>query len=321
MDLFSGFSASAIALVATQVDEKRLGYALGWPSSGQLLGGVAGPLLGGIFAILLGDYRYVFFWASGISLIVLVLDLLVVRESRAPAAEPRSRRVQSPIRQLMSLRHLQGLGAMFVVLLLAQFARRAVQPVVTVYVRDLLGPVAYLSLIAGFAFSVTGLGDLVAAPFLGKCSDSIGYQKVLLISLTRAAVFNIPQHWPITSMFFWRPVLSWACLWGDSSHGQRSRGTIDASPGAGQSLWPHIERLISRQFSGADDWRTGVCQVRDPCDVFGDRGTHGTQSLVGIPCGARASWRKDFAGGPIMVSASMRETCAWNRASGWRCPL
>jgi DHA1 family multidrug resistance protein-like MFS transporter len=30
MGAFSGFSATAIALVATQVPEERLGYALGW---------------------------------------------------------------------------------------------------------------------------------------------------------------------------------------------------------------------------------------------------------------------------------------------------
>jgi DHA1 family multidrug resistance protein-like MFS transporter len=32
------FSSAAIALVASQVPERRLGYALGWLASGQLVG-------------------------------------------------------------------------------------------------------------------------------------------------------------------------------------------------------------------------------------------------------------------------------------------
>ncbi|MFD1675717.1 MFS transporter [Alicyclobacillus fodiniaquatilis] len=51
MGMFSGFSASAIALVATQVEDKRLGYALGWLSTGQLVGSLIGPLFGGALQI------------------------------------------------------------------------------------------------------------------------------------------------------------------------------------------------------------------------------------------------------------------------------
>ncbi len=43
MGAFAGFSAAAIALVASQVPEGRLGYALGWLSTGQLVGGLVGP--------------------------------------------------------------------------------------------------------------------------------------------------------------------------------------------------------------------------------------------------------------------------------------
>src|SRR3954467_12847054 len=47
MGMFAGFSTSAIALVASQVPERRLGYALGWLSSGQMVGSLIGPVLGG----------------------------------------------------------------------------------------------------------------------------------------------------------------------------------------------------------------------------------------------------------------------------------
>ncbi len=192
MGMFSGFSASAIALVATQMDEDRLGFALGWLSTGQLVGGLVGPLMGGLMADLVGDYRFVFFWTSGISLLAVVITLFIVKERKAVSRS--DQRKKQPIwKQLMTLRDIEGLFPMFLVLLLAQFATRSLQPVVTVYVKDLAGNVPYLATLAGFAFSVTGMGDLIASPFLGKRSDRIGYKRVLLISLLADAIFTIPQ--------------------------------------------------------------------------------------------------------------------------------
>ncbi len=192
MGAFSGFSAAAIALVATQVSEQRLGYALGWLSTGQLLGGLIGPLLGGLLANAVGNYRAVFFWTSGVSAVGVILVLVTVKEVRGTVSGT-SRPSRSLVSSWRNIRQYAGLGPMFVVLLLAQFSSRAVQPVVTVFVRNLLPHSQYLALIAGFAFSVTGLGDLIASPFLGKRSDVLGYKRVLSISLLGAALLNIPQ--------------------------------------------------------------------------------------------------------------------------------
>ncbi len=46
MCVFAGFSSAAVALVASQVPAGRLGYALGWLSTGQLVGSLVGQLLG-----------------------------------------------------------------------------------------------------------------------------------------------------------------------------------------------------------------------------------------------------------------------------------
>ena len=50
MGAFAGFSSAAIALVASQVPEGRLGFALGWLSTGQLVGSLVSPLIGGALA-------------------------------------------------------------------------------------------------------------------------------------------------------------------------------------------------------------------------------------------------------------------------------
>ena len=87
-----------------------------------------------------------------------------------------------------------GLLSLFFVLLMAQFGVRTVQPVVTLYVQQLVtGNQANVATLAGVAFSVTGVADLLASPFLGKRSDQIGYRRVLLICLFGAALASMPQ--------------------------------------------------------------------------------------------------------------------------------
>ena len=65
MGVFAGFSSAAIALVASQVPESRLGFSLGWLSTGQLVGSLFGPIVGGGLADLTGSYRVPFFCTSG----------------------------------------------------------------------------------------------------------------------------------------------------------------------------------------------------------------------------------------------------------------
>jgi len=76
---------------------------------------------------------------------------------------------------------------------MAQFSVRTVQPVVTLFVQELIGSPPQIATLAGIAFSITGLANLVAAPFLGNRSDVIGYRRVLLISLAGAAITSAPQ--------------------------------------------------------------------------------------------------------------------------------
>ena len=191
MGAFSGFSATAITMVASQMPAKRLGYALGWLSTGQLIGGLVGPLLGGAVADLSGSNRVPFFVTSGIATTVTLAAALLVRERFTPDRGGAKR--GGALAGLRALMTGAGLLPLFIVLLLAQFGVRSVQPVITLYVQSLVGAVPNLATLSGFAFSMTGLADIVASPFLGKRSDVLGYRRVLLISLFGAALFSVPQ--------------------------------------------------------------------------------------------------------------------------------
>ena len=191
MGAFAGFSAAAITLVASQVPERRLGFALGWLSTGQLVGGLAGPIVGGLVADLSGSYRVPFFFAATLAAAAMLLAWALVAERFAPP--PPGQRRGSAFAGLRALAGASGVLPLFVVLLFAQFGVRTVQPVVTLYVQALAGNVPNLATLGGIAFSVTGLADVIASPFLGKRSDRLGYRRVLLISLLGAALFSAPQ--------------------------------------------------------------------------------------------------------------------------------
>jgi DHA1 family multidrug resistance protein-like MFS transporter len=191
MGAFAGFSAASITLVASQAPGRRLGFALGWLSTGQLVGGLAGPIVGGLIADATGSYRVPFFFTAFLSVLTMVLAWVLVRERFTP---PRSgQRRRSAWSGFQMLAGSAGLLPLFVVLLIAQFGVRTVQPVVTLYVQALVGNVPNLATLGGIAFSVTGLADVIASPFLGKRSDVLGYRRVLLISLFGAAMFSVPQ--------------------------------------------------------------------------------------------------------------------------------
>ena len=191
MGMFAGFSSTAMALVASQVPEQRLGYALGLLSTGQLVGSLVGPVIGGLLADLTGSYRIPFYCTSAITFASVFLVWRGVQErfTRPDSAHRR----RSGLRSVALMIGAAGVLPLFFVLFMAQFSTRAVQPLVTLFVQDLVGMRPDLATLGGLAFSVTGLAGMVAVPFLSRYSDEFGYRRVLLICLAGATLTSLPQ--------------------------------------------------------------------------------------------------------------------------------
>ena len=205
MGVFAGFSSAAIALVASQAPENRLGYSLGWLSTGQLVGSLTGPIIGGGLADLTGSYRMPFYATSAMIVLSLVLVMFTVHEQFT--RPPPGSNSRSTVSALVALVRSPTLLALFFVLLMAQFAVRTVQPIVTLYVKEMVGNLPNVATLAGIAFSITGVGNVVTAPFLGNRSDIIGYRRVLLICLLGATLTTLPQafthdYWLFTAERF-----------------------------------------------------------------------------------------------------------------------
>jgi DHA1 family multidrug resistance protein-like MFS transporter len=205
MGVFAGFSSAAIALVASQVPESRLGYSLGWLSTGQLVGSLIGPIIGGLLADMTGSYRIPFYCTSATIFLSMALVWFTVREDFVRPQQTRTGR--STVRGLVALVSTPALLALFFVLMMAQFGVRTVQPVVSLYVQEMVGPRPDIATLAGIAFSITGLANVISAPFLGNRSDRIGYRRVLLICLAGGTLMTLPQaftdnYWVFTAERF-----------------------------------------------------------------------------------------------------------------------
>lgn len=69
----------------------------------------------------------------------------------------------------------------------------SIEPIITVYVKELCNHIKDVAVIAGVVFSASGLANIISAPRLGKLSNKVGVEKVILISLIIAGIIYIPQ--------------------------------------------------------------------------------------------------------------------------------
>lgn len=190
--VFGGFSVASMTLVATQAPEESLGFALGWLSTGQIVGILIGPLIGGVLADQLHDFRLIFFVTAAGTLLATVGAAAFVQENfRREVERGRSR---TPMwQQFREIARHPAIVPLLIVLLLAQLTAQAPRPIIPLFISALVGPSPFLATFAGAAIAVTGIADLIASPWLGKRSDRIGYRRVLIISLIGAAAFTLPQ--------------------------------------------------------------------------------------------------------------------------------
>ena len=183
----SGFVSASITLIATQAPKERAGWALGTLSTGAVGGMLLGPLIGGYLAETWG-FHSVFFSTGAFLMIAFMLSLLFVQEDFKP-----------PTNKVLSFHEVWDLLpnpsimiTMFVTTFILQLALLSIEPIITVYITQ-LHVTNHVVLISGMVFAASGFGNMMAASKLGKISDRIGPQKVMLMALIVAGLLFIPQ--------------------------------------------------------------------------------------------------------------------------------
>lgn len=197
MGFFGGHIVAVLAFVTGVCPPSRVGWALGWLSTAQLAGMLLGPLIGGSIADALDSYRAPFVAGGCASALVAMAVLRLPKQ--IPFVSGESTR---PPGTAEVLRRYPDLYTAVLVLLLAQLAITSAQPIVSLFVHGLVGPVDNLATLAGIAFSVVGVSGLIAAPHVGRAGDRIGERRLLIVVLGGAALFTLMQGFSATYLSF-----------------------------------------------------------------------------------------------------------------------
>jgi MFS transporter, DHA1 family, multidrug resistance protein len=187
MGIFGGHVAASMAIVSAATPVGRLGYALGFMATAQLAGTLLGPLIGGLLADSFHSFRAPFFGAAAAAVVVAALMVRVPAQPSPAAAD------DCALRDDHQPTLARGVWLWIAVLLLCQWAILCPQPMISLFVLQLVGPRADLATLAGLAFSIVALSGLICAPLLGVLGDTIGAGRVLLIGVLGAAACNFSQ--------------------------------------------------------------------------------------------------------------------------------
>jgi Arabinose efflux permease len=184
----TGYSSACTALIATQTDMEHAGYALGTLSTANIAGALLGPMIGGYIGENFG-LPNVFFLTGALIFIAFITTLLFVEESFT-----REDKKPLNIKEIWNSVPEKNLTIiMFVTFFMLSLAFYSVEPIITVYITQISHNTGHIALLAGLAFSASGLANIIAAPRLGRLSDTIGVQKVMLVALIVAGIIFIPQ--------------------------------------------------------------------------------------------------------------------------------
>ncbi len=191
MGVFTGFIATSQALISTQTPKEVSGRVLGTLQTGSVTGSLMGPLLGGVLADSIG-YATTFQMTSATLLLAALFVWLGVKEYRIKEdVEPGEKETYTRKEVLGFIFRQPILLTVIVVSMFVQIAHFSLQPILSLYVQELHGPVN-IGLYSGIAFSAAGVGNLLMARRWGKIADRIGYEKVLIFLFVLAAVVYLP---------------------------------------------------------------------------------------------------------------------------------
>lgn len=183
-----GYTSGSMILVATQTPKNRSGWALGMLSSGIMAGNLVGPLVGGALPPLIG-VRNTFFLAGGVIFLAFLATTFLIREDKRPRREKTAKEKAG----WSAVPDKRPVLAMIVTGLLLMIAIMSIEPIITVYVAQLVADAGKVTMVSGLTMSAAALGSIVSASQLGKLADRIGHWTVITGCLAVSAVLLVPQ--------------------------------------------------------------------------------------------------------------------------------
>jgi MFS family permease len=191
--LLGGYASGSTVLVAAQTPKARSGWAIGVLSAGIMAGSLVGPLIGGILPPLIG-IRSTFFIAGGVIFFTFLGTTFLIREGARP---PTARGSKSRGGWAL-VPDRRPVLAMWVTGLLLMIANMSIEPIITVYVAQLV-EAPQVTFVAGLVMSAAAFGSLLSSSHLGKLADRVGHWRIIIVCLAVSAVLLVPQAFVVSA--------------------------------------------------------------------------------------------------------------------------
>ena len=184
--VFAGFISNSNALVATETPKTNSGQALGTIASATTAGTLLGPLVGGALTSIF-SYRITFMITGGLLLLCSILVLFFVHEDDfKPVTAKKLDKASGVIKSLRSPHLIFGLP---LTTLIIQAANNSINPIVSLYVRQLLNGHDNVVFISGVIAALPGIATFLVASRFGALGDKIGTHKIIVAGFIAASIF------------------------------------------------------------------------------------------------------------------------------------
>ncbi|PKA40266.1 MFS transporter [Rhizobium sullae] len=186
--LAGGYASGSMVLVATQTPKDRSAWALGVLSSGIMAGNLVGPLIGGALPPVIG-IRGTFLAAGSVIFLAFLATAFLIKEEKSPARKQAAKASGG----WRAIPDKGPVVAMLATGLLLMLANMSIEPIITVYVAQLVENQGQVTMTAGIVMSAAALGSILSASRLGKLADRIGHWPVIAGALAVAGLLLVPQ--------------------------------------------------------------------------------------------------------------------------------
>lgn len=184
--LFAGFVSNSNALIATQTPKEKAGQAMGTMASSVTAGTLLGPLVGGFLASIF-SYRITFFITGILLFTTFIMSFLWGKEDNFVAKNTaKLDKTKDVIKQFNSPILIFGL---LITTMIIQAANNSINPIVSLFVKQLLHNHGNVVLISGIIAALPGIATFAVASKFGALGDKIGTHKIIIAGFIAASLF------------------------------------------------------------------------------------------------------------------------------------
>lgn len=187
----TGTVAAATIMVASISPQEEVGYGLGLLQMAIFLGASLGPLIGGVIADLFG-LRVNFFATSALLLAAGIVVARFAQDNFTPPARRKSI-ASSLVPDFSPLARSRPLWALMAVIAADQIAGSVTGPFLPLFIQKISETATRVGFTTGLIIGAGALASALAAIIVGRFSYRLGYRRVLIVCMTGAALFIIPQ--------------------------------------------------------------------------------------------------------------------------------